>query len=102
MKIRLLQFLSIPVLTLAVLSCDGKGNGNSDLQAEPVILSITTDYDGKAMAGRPVTLHGSHFSPVASDNKVVCVIDDDPSKQNRYIEGILVAGGRDDILACVQ
>jgi hypothetical protein len=72
MKIRLLQLLSIPVLTLAVLSCDGRGNGNSDRQTEPVILSITTDYDGKAMAGRPVTIHGSHFSPVASDNKVVC------------------------------
>ena len=36
------------------------------------------------------------------DNKVVCVIDDDPDKQNRYIEGILVAGGRDDILTCIK
>ena len=71
MKKRLLQFLFIPVLALAALSCDGKGNGNSDVQPEPVISSITTDYDGKAMAGCPVTIHGANFSPVAADNKVV-------------------------------
>ena len=36
------------------------------------------------------------------ENKVVCIIDDDPDKRNRYLEGVLIAGGRDDILACVK
>ncbi len=31
-------------------------------------------------------------------DKVVCLIDDDSNKQGRYIEGIPVAGGRNDIL----
>ena len=30
--------------------------------------------------------------------KVYCIIDDNPNKWNRYIEGIPVVGGRDDIL----
>ncbi len=30
--------------------------------------------------------------------KVVCVIDDNPNKWNRYMEGVPVVGGRDDIL----
>ena len=29
---------------------------------------------------------------------VVCIIDDNPNKWNRYMEGIPVVGGRDDIL----
>ena len=33
---------------------------------------------------------------------VRCIIDDNPNKWGRYIEGVLVAGGRDDILACVE
>ena len=36
------------------------------------------------------------------ENKVVCVIDDDPDKQNRYLEGVLIAGGRESILSCVE
>ena len=31
-------------------------------------------------------------------DKVVCIIDDNPNKWNRYMEGIPVVGGRDDIL----
>ena len=34
--------------------------------------------------------------------KVCCIIDDNPNKWNRYVEGILVVGGRDDILASVE
>ena len=33
--------------------------------------------------------------------KVCCIIDDNPNKWNRYVEGIPVVGGRDDILANV-
>ena len=31
-------------------------------------------------------------------DKIVCIIDDNPNKWNRYMEGIPVVGGRDDIL----
>lgn len=34
--------------------------------------------------------------------RVCCIIDDNPNKWHRYIDGIPVAGGRDDILACVE
>lgn len=34
--------------------------------------------------------------------KVCCIIDDNPNKWHRYIEGIPVVGGRDDILLNVQ
>ncbi len=34
--------------------------------------------------------------------KVCCIIDDNPNKWNRFIEGIPVVGGRDDILANVE
>jgi len=34
--------------------------------------------------------------------KVCCIIDDNPNKWHRYVEGIPVVGGRDDILLNVQ
>ena len=36
------------------------------------------------------------------NGKVVCIIDDNPNKWNRYIDGIPVVGGRDDILKNVE
>ena len=33
---------------------------------------------------------------------IVCCIDDNPNKWGRYIEGVPVVGGRDDILSCVE
>ena len=33
---------------------------------------------------------------------VVCIIDDNPNKWNRYIEGVPIVGGRDDILTSVE
>lgn len=33
-----------------------------------------------------------------SNDKVVCIIDDNPNKWNRYIDGIPIVGGRDDIM----
>ncbi len=35
-------------------------------------------------------------------DKVVCIIDDNPNKWNRYMEGVPVVGGRDDILWAVK
>ena len=37
-----------------------------------------------------------------SGEKVVCIIDDDPNKRNRILEGVPIAGGREEILACVE
>jgi len=37
-----------------------------------------------------------------SDSKVVCIIDDNTNKHGRYIDGIKVVGGRDDILENVK
>ena len=34
--------------------------------------------------------------------KIVCVIDDNPNKWGRYIEGVSIVGGRDDILKSVE
>lgn len=36
------------------------------------------------------------------NEKVCCIIDDNPNKWNRYVEGIPVVGGRDDIFANVE
>ena len=36
------------------------------------------------------------------EDKVVCIIDDNPNKWHRYMEGIPIVGGRDDILAAVE
>ncbi len=35
-------------------------------------------------------------------DKVVCIIDDNPNKWNRYIEGVPIVGGRDDIMTAVE
>ncbi len=38
----------------------------------------------------------------ANKDKVVCMIDDNPDKQNRYFDGVRIVGGRDDILHSVE
>ena len=38
----------------------------------------------------------------SSSDKVICIIDDNTNKWNRYIEGIPIVGGRDDILCNVE
>ena len=35
-------------------------------------------------------------------DKVVCIIDDNPNKWNRYLEGVPIVGGRDEILSAVE
>ena len=35
-------------------------------------------------------------------DKVVCIIDDNPNKWNRYLNGIPIVGGRDEILAAAE
>ncbi len=36
------------------------------------------------------------------DDRIVCIIDDNPNKWNRLMEGIPIVGGRDDILAAAK
>lgn len=67
---KILSILLTPFLVIAAQSCGGNDGGGDDLTPEPIIRSISTDYDGKAVAGKPVTLIGENFSPTASDNKV--------------------------------
>ncbi len=38
----------------------------------------------------------------ATDDRVVCIIDDNPNKWNRFIDGVPIVGGRDDILLNVK
>ena len=72
MNRKFLLLLSLPVIALAVQTCGGKGGGEGeDNTPEPYITGISTDYDGKAVIGQPVTLNGINFSPVASENKVL-------------------------------
>ena len=35
-------------------------------------------------------------------HKVVCIIDDNPNKWNRYMDGVPIVGGRDDILSAAE
>ena len=36
------------------------------------------------------------------NEQVICIVDDDPNKWNRYIDGVPIIGGRDDILSAVD
>ena len=38
----------------------------------------------------------------ANKDRVICLIDDDPNKHNRYFDGVQIVGGRDDILHSVE
>ena len=57
---------------LALLSCGGKGNDRvDDKTPEPYITGISTEYGGKAVAGKSGTLNGLNFSPIPDENKVI-------------------------------
>ena len=66
---KLLLYLLLPALALTVTSCKEK-EGGDELPA-PEITGITTEYDGKVVAGKPVTLNGTNFSATPADNKVL-------------------------------
>ena len=36
------------------------------------------------------------------NGRIVCIIDDNHNKWNRYVDGVPVVGGRDEILSCVE
>lgn len=55
---------------------------------------------GAGSAGQ-ILLRDLNYAKETHD-KVCCVIDDNPNKWNRYIDGVPVVGGRDDILYCAE
>ena len=55
---------------------------------------------GAGMAGQQI-LHDIKLSP-RQYGLVKCVIDDNPNKWGRFIDGVLIEGGRDEILNCVE
>ena len=56
---------------------------------------------GAGAAGQMVLRDVNSAKEVIKD-KIVCVIDDNPNKWNRLINGIPIVGGREDILANVE
>lgn len=66
---KILLLLFFPVIAYAAKSCDP--NNSQDKQPAPEIVSIVTDYDGKAVAGEPVQIIGANFSSTPSDNQVL-------------------------------
>ena len=55
---------------------------------------------GAGSAGQMVLHSMSHAD--GPKDKVCCIIDDNPNKWNRYIDGVPVVGGKDDILNAVE
>lgn len=66
---KFLLLILLPALASVFCSCDPK-NPEEEWPA-PEITGITTEYEGKAVAGMPVRLEGKNFSPTPSDNKVL-------------------------------
>lgn len=56
---------------------------------------------GAGNAGQQILRDINHARETSND-RVVCIIDDNPNKWNRTMDGIPVVGGRDDILAAVE
>lgn len=76
-----------------------------------ILLERSRRKQGEEITGRVMLIGaGSAGQMVLRDiriakearDKVVCIIDDNPNKWNRYIDGIPIVGGRDDILSAVE
>lgn len=55
---------------------------------------------GAGTAGQTI-LHDTRKNGYARD-RICCIIDDDPNKWKRYIDGVPIVGGRDEILRSVE
>jgi len=55
---------------------------------------------GAGNAGQMILRDAMHMDE--EDLKICCIIDDNPNKRGRYIEGVPVVGGREDILLNVE
>lgn len=56
---------------------------------------------GAGNAGQ-MLLHDAHINTKWKNIKICCIIDDDPNKLGRFIEGVPVVGNRNDILYSVK
>ncbi len=55
---------------------------------------------GAGDAGRMIINEINHSEHLTSE--VVCAIDDDPTKKGKYIRGVPIVGGREQIMECVE
>jgi len=55
---------------------------------------------GAGNAGQMILREMTQASEVS--DRVVCIIDDNPNKWHRYMNGVLIVGGRDEILGAVE
>ncbi|MCR5733296.1 MAG: polysaccharide biosynthesis protein [Lachnospiraceae bacterium] len=55
---------------------------------------------GAGSAGQMIVRDVNHGRE--TEDRVLCIIDDDPNKWNRYIDDVPVVGGRDDIFSNVE
>ena len=92
----ILQFLLLSVMRFSyrfLLLLRAQHN-NSDESAGRVMLI------GAGSAGQ--ILLRDLIANKETNDKVVCIIDDNPNKWGRYIEGVRIVGGREDILSSVE
>ena len=92
----LLQFLLLMIVRFAYrLFLFGKAHHRvNEADAGRVMLI------GAGVAGQSILRELRNVGE--TNDKVVCIIDDDPNKWNRYFEGVPIVGGRDDILLNVS
>lgn len=76
-----------------ILLLRGKNEGNAAYTKHVMII-------GAGSTGQIILRDIKNAKEI--NEKVYCFIDDNPNKQGRYIDGIPIAGGRDDILAACE
>ena len=78
-----------------------EGSRNSAASSNAVEQqSINVMLIGAGNAGQMI-LRDIHQSREVNEN-VCCIIDDNPNKWGRFIDGVKIEGGRDDIFACAE
>jgi len=70
-----------------------KGSGGGDGMKRCMLI-------GAGAAGQMILSDVNHSH--TSTDRICCIIDDNPNKWNRYMEGVPVVGGRNDIFSCVE
>ncbi len=77
-----------------------------------LLIAHDRNHDRHGHYVKPVLLYGAGNSgrmlmkdlkmARQSDEKVCCIIDDNPNKWGRFIDGVPVEGGRDAVMECVE
>ncbi len=77
-----------------------------------LLIASDRDHDRYGNFAKPVLLYGAGNTgrilmkdlkmASQSDEKVCCIIDDNPNKWGRYIDGIPIVGGREALSDCVK